>query len=206
MQHIVHAVPAPGRFSKRAVGLLLAGLLQAGLIWALIAGLDIKVLGTHYTPPIGVIFPRSTVKPPPVPPDLPVVEPTKVQVVEPAVVFDTGETDTGAINPSHGETHVTAAPGDHGPVSLRATHTIPPYPPLEARLGAEGTVLLRLVIEPNGTVSDAQVIRSSGAEGLDRAARLWVIAHWRYQPAIRDGAAVPSAVDVAVKFNLRTAG
>ena len=206
MQHIVHAVPAPGRFSKRAVGLLFAGLLQAGMVWVLIAGLDIKVLGTHYTPPIDVVFHKSAVKPPPAPPAQPVVQPTQVRAIEPKFVFDTGEKGIGTINPPFGPARATAGPGDHGPVSLAATHTIPPYPPLEARLGAEGTVLLRLIIGPNGAVSDAQVVRSSGAEGLDRAARLWVIAHWRYQPAIRDGAAVPSAVDVAVKFNLRTAG
>ena len=206
MQHTVHAVPAPGRFSKRAVGLLFAGLLQAGMVWALIAGLDVKVLHNTLVHPFEVTIKPTGAKPPLAPPNQPVVEPTQVRVIEPTIVFDTGEKDTGAINPPSGATRTTAAPGDHGPVSLAATHTIPPYPPLEARLGTEGTVVLRLIIGPNGAVNDAQVVRSSGAEGLDWAARLWVIAHWRYQPAIRDGAAVPSAVDVAVKFNLRTAG
>ena len=77
---------------------------------------------------------------------------------------------------------------------------------MDARLGNQGIVVLRLQIGPEGGVLNAKVLRSSGAEGLDRAALSWVIAHWRYQPAVRDGAAVPSAVDVAVKFNLRTAG
>jgi periplasmic protein TonB len=67
-------------------------------------------------------------------------------------------------------------------------------------------VLLRLTISPEGVVTGAVVIGSSGSPGLDGAARNWVLAHWRYQPAIRGGAAVPSSGNVAVTFNLRNAG
>jgi periplasmic protein TonB len=89
---------------------------------------------------------------------------------------------------------------------VAATHTIPPYPAMDLRLGNEGTVLLRLIVGPDGRVVEAHVIRTSGFASLDRAAQAWVIGHWRYQPAVRGGGAAASAVDVAVKFSLKNAG
>ena len=207
MQHTVHAVPAPGRFSKRAVGLLAAGLLQAGMVWALIEGLDVKLLPT-ISGPVHVIFDRTPVKPPPVPPQQRTVTPPPVYVPVPPIEIVGGDAGDGtAITPTTTQLQpLQAGPNDHGPMSLMATHTIPPYPPMDARLGNQGIVFLRLQIGPDGSVLNAKVLRSSGAEGLDRAALSWVAAHWRYQPAIRGGVAVPSAVDVAVKFDLKNAG
>lgn len=207
MQHTVHAVPAPGRFSKRAVGLLCAGLLQAGMVWALIEGLDVKLLPT-IAGPVRVVFDRNPVKPPSAPPQQQTVEPPRVYVPVPPIEIAGGELGDGtAITPNTTQPQPPqAGPHDHGPVSLMATHTIPPYPPMDARLGNQGTVVLRLQIGPEGNVLNAKVLRSSGAEGLDRAALSWVVAHWRYQAAIQGGVAIPSAVDVAVKFDLKNAG
>ena len=191
------------RMSRRATGLCLAALLQAGLIWALVAGLDIK-LSTTFTPYIDVFIPKPAVKAPPPPVDTRERLPDEVTVPKPT--FESGETprDTAL----SGFTAHPAQPGpvERGPVSLMATHTTPPYPPLDARLGNQGTVVLRLVIGPDGQVKAARVVRSSGFAGLDQAAQTWVVAHWRYQPAQRGGGAVESAANVAVTFNLRNGG
>ena len=127
MQHTVHAVPAPGRFSKRAVGLLCAGLLQAGMVWALIEGLDVKLLPT-FVDPVRVVFDRNPVKPPPVPPQQRTVTPPPVYVPVPPIEIAGGEPgDSTAITPNTTQTlPPQAGPHDHGPVSLMATHTIPP--------------------------------------------------------------------------------
>lgn len=53
-----------------------------------------------------------------------------------------------------------------------AAHTIPPYPALEARLGAEGTVVLRVVIGSDGAVMAAQVVRTAGMTGWTGRRRL----------------------------------
>jgi periplasmic protein TonB len=206
MQH-VQAKAAPGRYSKRAMGLLFAGLLQAGFVWALVAGLDIK-LGTIVTDPFKVSLEHEPTKPRTPPPAGPQIELKEIVVPEPVLNVDNGDDRPTAPTGVAGDLHPTppAGPADHGPLSVATTHTIPPYPAMDIRLGNEGTVLLRLTVGPDGRVIAAQVVRSSGSESLDRAAQNWVIGRWRYQPAVRGGVAVPSAVDVAVKFSLKTAG
>jgi TonB family protein len=91
---------------------------------------------------------------------------------------------------------------DFGPRAIAGTHTIPDYPPLDTRLGHEGSVMLRLAIDERGTVVDAVVERSSGYASLDKAAADWVKAHWRYYPATHNGDAMASAAEVTVSFHL----
>lgn len=189
------------RLSRRATGLLLAGLLQAGFVWALVEGLDIKLTNT-LTPYIDVFIPKPAVKPPPQPVDTRERLPDEVNVPKPTL--DIAEPRGGGTALTVFTPHPSQpGPVERGPVSLMATHTTPPYPPLDARLGNQGTVVLRLIIGPDGLVKAASVVRSSGFVGLDQAAEAWVMAHWRYQPAQRGGAAVESAANVAVTFNLR---
>ena len=94
---------------------------------------------------------------------------------------------------------------DQTATGIAGTHTTPPYPPLAIRLGEEGSVRLHLTISPQGMVTEALVVRSSGFGDLDQAARNWIMAHWRYRPAMRGGAAVASVSDVQVRFDLRNA-
>ncbi|PSD11028.1 energy transducer TonB, partial [Stenotrophomonas maltophilia] len=44
--------------------------------------------------------------------------------------------------------------------------------------------------------------RSSGSRSLDQAARQQVLRHWRFEPAQRDGVAVPAIGMVPVQFSL----
>lgn len=189
------------------MGLVFAGLLQAGFVWALVVGLDIKGI-QDFVKPIETFFPKDQTKPqtPPVEPQQ--QQPDRVFVPRPDLPpTDNGTPrDTGLTIDTRPTPPATSGAADHGPLSLAATHTIPPYPAMDVRLGNEGTVLLRLIVGPDGRVVEARVVRTSGFDSLDRAAQVWVIGHWRYQPAVRSGGAVPSAVDVAVKFSLKNAG
>jgi len=207
MKTVAHAMPQPGRAQRRVTGLLFALLLQVGLITALVIGLDIKVWPA---PDAGIetkFIPTKThVDYPPPPPSGGQIEPKHVDLPQPTIIFDTGDGAGTAIDPNNRNTGARPGPADHGPLGIAATHTTPPYPPIEVRLGAQGTVLLRLVINPQGVVADATVVRSSGFPILDEAARAWVVGRWRYQPAIRGGVAVPATTTVGVEFNLRNAG
>ena len=86
--------------------------------------------------------------------------------------------------------------------AIADTHTIPPYPMLGVRLGHEGIVQLRIVVDEQGRVVAAQVESPSGHPELDDAAVAWVQSHWRYQPATRDGRPVSETLHVTVKFRL----
>jgi TonB family protein len=63
-------------------------------------------------------------------------------------------------------------------------------------------VTLRLTVQPDGRVGQAEVVKSSGRPALDLAAREWITAHWSYQPAIRNGGAAASQVLAVVNFTL----
>ena len=205
MNAIVQTMPPPGRAQRRVGWLFVAILLQAGFVFALVAGLNVKGIQQRFVDPFVVSIPKAKQLPPQRPISGEFVDPKKVEIVEPKFVFDDGKGGGDAIDPRNTGVRPTLAT-DHGPVGVMATHTTPPYPPIEARLGHQGTVMLRLTINPQGVVTDATVVRSSGYEVLDDVARAWVMAHWRYQGAIRGGVAAPGAVTVGVKFDLRNAG
>jgi protein TonB len=76
-----------------------------------------------------------------------------------------------------------------------------PYPEAARRRGLEGRVSLRVRIDASGDVTSVEVVESSGHGVLDRAAAgaAW---HWEFEPALRDGVAVPSEIVRAVRFQL----
>lgn len=204
MQHTTHDTAVHGGFSARLIGFVLAGALQAGLIWALVAGLDIKTVTRFIPDPFKVTLTKQPEKLPEAP-QATIAQPSTIIVPRPDVEIAGGEPGENVIQGVLPIQPPVAGPRDHGPVTVAGTHTIPPYPPIEARLGNQGIVYLRLVIGADGVIQEAVITRSSGAEGLDLAALNWVRARWRYQPAIRGGVAVPSVVNVAVKFDLKNA-
>jgi len=204
MQTMSHALVMgrpPHMTAERATGLIFAGLLQVALIWALIEGLNIKVWPEPTTTTSVRVIRDGTKQPPVIPPVInDWVEPKETTAVQPTVVYD----DFG---PHNGIT-LSTGPGqasDFGPAAVAGTHTIPPYPPLAMRLNEAGRVRLHLTITPQGTVSEAAVVRSSGYDDLDQTARNWVMAHWRYRPATHAGVPVPATAEAEVLFDLQNA-
>lgn len=88
--------------------------------------------------------------------------------------------------------HVDATNKDNPP---------PVYPRLARRLGQEGTVVLELLILPDGSVGDLRVKTSSGFPGLDKAA-LEAAKAWRYVPAKRGDEPIQYWYSHSVKFVL----
>ncbi len=96
-----------------------------------------------------------------------------------------------------------AGPGalPDAPPQLLGDPPAPRYPPRARDEGREGTVLLRLTVAADGTVTEAVVVRSSGSPDLDAAARE-AASRWRLRPARRAGVPVAAEVQVPVRFRL----
>ncbi len=82
-----------------------------------------------------------------------------------------------------------------------ASNAVPAYPARALRAGVEGSVTARLQVDANGRVSDAEIVGRSGDRDreLDRAV-LNTVRDWRFEPAVHDGRAVATTVQLPVEF------
>lgn len=78
----------------------------------------------------------------------------------------------------------------------------PRYPPQSRKLREQGLVVLRVLIDEQGTACDVSVERSSGHERLDRAARE-AVARAEFRPFFEDGIAQRAQVLIPIEFSLR---
>jgi len=78
----------------------------------------------------------------------------------------------------------------------------PAYPRDALRIGAQGTVTLRVLVGVDGAPLEVRVERSSGNRSLDTAARNQVLRHWKFQPAMDNGHPVQAYGLVPVDFKL----
>ncbi len=76
----------------------------------------------------------------------------------------------------------------------------PPYSEEARRAKYQGTVVLRIVVDASGQVTDVYVIRPLGM-GLDEKA-IEAVRTWKFKPALRKGVPVPVRVVVEVSFRL----
>jgi TonB family protein len=75
------------------------------------------------------------------------------------------------------------------------------YPESALRNGIQGYVDVQFTITPEGTVTNATVVRSDPGEVFNKAA-LDAVRRWRYDPRVIDGRAVGSQSQVRVQFKL----
>jgi protein TonB len=76
----------------------------------------------------------------------------------------------------------------------------PVYPQDAREAGKSGIVILEILVDADGKVSDARVIR--GVDMLDDAARDAVM-QWEFTPTLLNGRAVPVIMTVTVNFTLQ---
>ena len=74
------------------------------------------------------------------------------------------------------------------------------YPALAQQARVQGVVILEVLIDESGNVSDTRVLRSIPL--LDQAA-IDAVKQWQYEPTLLNGAAVPLIMTVTVNFTLR---
>jgi protein TonB len=142
--------------------------------------------------------------PPPLPPLTPVDVPNVPHPVIDVAPGPSQSTITATTSTPPQNTAQTRPLGvDRAAVGIIATHTVPPYPVVERRLGIEGTVTLRLTVGTEGQVMTAEVVTSAGREALDQAARAWIIGHWRYRPALKDGNPAVTQLLASVTYSLK---
>ncbi|MGC4030051.1 MAG: energy transducer TonB [Steroidobacteraceae bacterium] len=119
------------------------------------------------------------VEPPPAPAAITVTRPSPVQQVAP--------------------------PAEEGPLLVDQVEYLSKvpltYPPMAKRAREQGTVLLRVLIGPDGNPLEVLVHRSSGHSHLDRAARDAVM-HYRFKPYRENGVARTVQVLVPIEFTL----
>ena len=77
----------------------------------------------------------------------------------------------------------------------------PPYPPLARRMGEQGKVLLRVLVNATGTADRVEVKASSGFTRLDEIARD-TVRRWRFVPAKQGTQAVSAWVLIPISFTL----
>lgn len=79
----------------------------------------------------------------------------------------------------------------------------PQYPPMSRRVGEEGRVLFKVLVNANGDPETVEIASSSGSERLDNAA-LAAVKQWRFVPARRNNEAISAYVTVPISFSLDT--
>jgi len=156
----------------------------------------------------------------------PKVQPRKVAVIPPKPVIATSSTTAeatitkpletppvpattvAAANPAPAATSASPnSSADDAPVTLPhlnadyLNNPAPNYPPASRELGEQGRVLLRAMINIDGTVAQVVLRKSSGFDRLDQAA-LDTVKNWRFVPAQRGEQKVSAWVVVPVAFSL----
>jgi protein TonB len=174
-------------------------------------------------PPVTTIVARW-IEPTPPPPALPEppppsvphhVRPAPVRATPSPVIPVTAATDAPSQPVPVADTPTTtdasaslpATPGDDIG-SGGATQTLayatplqPRYPPASARAREEGTVTLRVLVDPSGVPQRVEIARSSGHARLDAAARESVM-RARFRPVMRNGEAASAWGLVPIEFRL----
>jgi TonB family protein len=77
------------------------------------------------------------------------------------------------------------------------THVAPVYPEAARRANLTGVVILEVAVAPDGSVSNARILRSIPL--LDQPA-LDAVRQWRFEPTLLNGTAVPVILTVSVQF------
>jgi len=195
--------------TNRWPGILFAGLLHILAIYALATGLPYPTIlpvaeKTHAI--VTAELPKSDDLPPPLPVDF---KPPPVVAVVPEVEISLSRVPPPAAT-------VTSPPAPavivHAPTGIvPQTPPIPitshavtsdDYPDLSVRVGEEGVVKIKYLVQVDGTVGECAVITSSGSARLDGAACAMVKRRWRFSPATEKGKPVAAYLLADVSFTI----
>lgn len=86
--------------------------------------------------------------------------------------------------------------------TLRRTRIVSAdYPRVAKDNGLTGMVELRFTVQPDGSTTGIEVVRSE-PEGVFEASAIAAVAQWRYEPVLRDGQPVAQRAMVRISFRL----
>jgi protein TonB len=112
-----------------------------------------------------------------------------------AAARKTARAERATHEPTAAKPHIA----DRGPEPIARVQ--PKYPPTAYRNREEGNVLVRADVDANGVPGDVTLVRRSGSRDLDKAA-LAAVRQWHFRPAIENGKAVASTVEVPIDFRI----
>jgi TonB family protein len=129
---------------------------------------------------------------------------TAARAVDPTKVAPVGVAPTTAPPVSRNQiaSRVPAA-GVKYVLPRRKRPSEPPYPETLKSQGIEADVTVLVKLGADGVVTDASIVRSSGHPEFDQAARSAARAE-AFEPATRDGAAVPYTLSFTYHFRLES--
>ena len=85
---------------------------------------------------------------------------------------------------------------------INGLHAKVRYPEIARKANVEGRVVVQFIVDENGNVHDAEVLRGIGA-GLDEEATRVVMEEAKFNPGRQSGRAVPVRMSVPILFKLR---
>ncbi len=106
---------------------------------------------------------------------------------------------TSSPAPHHAPT--PSSPESFTPPTYR-TAPPPPYPAALRQSGIEGTVRLRVTLAPSGQPLSVTILQSSGHSQFDSSAKDWVLRHWLFYPAKKNGLPTAASIVTSVRFVL----
>lgn len=77
------------------------------------------------------------------------------------------------------------------------------YPSLSRRMGEEGKVTLRILVNEKGQAENVEIQKSSGSNRLDEAARIAIL-HAIFKPYLEDGKALTVIATATISFSLNS--
>lgn len=121
---------------------------------------------------------------------------------EAQVIGQTGTVGDNGKNGGAGTKAATNRREGGGRTSPKYLHgSRPAYPQAARKARWEGSVVVRLLIDTNGSVASVAVRQGSGYDILDQAA-VQAVKNWRFSPAKEQGVPVTSFYDARVRFSL----
>lgn len=97
---------------------------------------------------------------------------------------------------------MAASTGVTIPAAYAARNRKPDYPLMSRRYNEQGTVVLRVLVNADGSAGEVFVRKSSGYPLLDQSA-LTAVRDWRFAAATRDGKPVSEWYEIPIPYTLR---
>lgn len=158
------------------------------------------------TPPKTVPEVKKALKPPPAPPKLNDTPSEKAISTPPAPPAPPAPSEpvAAAPAPTASTQAAPAVPAQPKTVSSGIEYVEPPqpaYPPAARRMGEEGKVMLRVLVNEKGRPERVEVQKTSGSPRLDEAAKQAAM-RAVFKPHIEDGRAVAVFAIIPIRFQL----
>jgi protein TonB len=160
---------------------------------------------------VDLILPPKVEPAKPQPPtELPKPKPVAKQVERPIelpLLTAPAEAPSPVVAPPPPPIVVTAPPAPPVPVTPPVFNAdyldnpAPAYPSVSRRMREQGRVLLRVLVNVNGSADEVQLRTSSGYARLDETA-LDTVRRWKFVPAKRGAEVVPAWVLIPISFRL----